>query len=137
MATAPHKMVRYSRRRDPVDVEVASTDGVLSTLEGPVVYHIGDALITGVKGERWPVERSRFEQTYEPVPPTKMGQSGRYARLSNEVRACQMPVAFTVTTSAGDQLSGQPGDWLLEYTPGEKGIVAAEVFARTYIRLDD
>jgi hypothetical protein len=136
MAAASQKMDRYSRRRDPVNVEIAAHDGVLSTLEGPVSYHAGDALITGVKGERWPVEKLRFERTYEPVPPTHAGESGSYARLPNEVRACQMPAAFTVTTGGGDQLHGRPGDWLLEYGPGEEGVVAADVFAETYVRID-
>ncbi|CAG9265170.1 hypothetical protein PUN4_50019 [Paraburkholderia unamae] len=137
MATASHDMDRYAKRRDPVDVEIAAHDGVLTTLEGPVSYRAGDALLTGVRGERWPVARQRFERTYEPVPPTQAGQSGRYARLPNEVRARKMPEAFSVATSSGDTLQGQPGDWLLEYGPGDWGIVANDIFAQTYVRIQD
>ncbi|QBQ99517.1 PGDYG domain-containing protein [Paraburkholderia pallida] len=137
MATASQDMDRYAKRRDPVDVEIAARDGVMTTLEGPVSYRAGDALITGVRGERWPVDRQRFERTYEPVAPTLAGQSGRYARLPNEVRARQMANAFSVVTGSGDTLHGQPGDWLLEYGPGDWGIVASDIFAQTYVRIQD
>jgi len=71
---------RYAKRRDPVEVEIAQAPGVLATLEGEVGYNAGDALITGVKGERWPASRERFERTYEALPPTRPGESGRYSR---------------------------------------------------------
>ncbi|WP_089159855.1 PGDYG domain-containing protein [Caballeronia sordidicola] len=71
---------RYAKRRDPVEVEIAQAPGVPATLEGEVGYNAGDALITGVKGERWPASRERFERTYEALPPTRPGESGRYRR---------------------------------------------------------
>ena len=33
---------------------------------------------------------------------------------------------------AGDRLHGEPGDWLLQYGPGDFGIVGDTIFAQTY-----
>lgn len=37
------------------------------TLEGPLRVSPGDHIITGVKGEKYPVKPDIFEATYEPV----------------------------------------------------------------------
>lgn len=38
------------------------------TLEGRMVAHVGDWIITGIKGELYPCKPDIFEATYEPVP---------------------------------------------------------------------
>ncbi|MHB1260355.1 MAG: hypothetical protein ACYC2H_01430 [Thermoplasmatota archaeon] len=40
---------------------------VIDTLEGAMRVNIGDWVITGVKGERYPCKPDIFEATYEPV----------------------------------------------------------------------
>lgn len=44
-------------------------DGTVSipTLEGEMLASVGDWIITGVKGERYPCKPDIFEATYEPV----------------------------------------------------------------------
>lgn len=37
------------------------------TLEGQHIVSPGDWIITGIKGEKWPVKPDIFEATYEPV----------------------------------------------------------------------
>jgi hypothetical protein len=44
--------------------------GLVRTLEGPFVCWSGDWIITGVKGERWPVKPDVFEASYEPADQT-------------------------------------------------------------------
>lgn len=39
----------------------------INTLEGVMVGNLGDWIITGVKGERYPCKPDIFEATYEPV----------------------------------------------------------------------
>jgi hypothetical protein len=124
---------RYSKRPDPVEVEIASREGSLQTLEGEVRYLRGDALMTGVAGERWPIERSRFDATYEAVPPTIKGQSGCYRRRPNEVFALQMTEAFEIATANGDRLRGRAGDWLVQYGEQDVGVVRREIFSKTYV----
>lgn len=41
---------------------------VIHTLEGEMRADIGDWIITGVKGEKYPCKPDIFEMTYEPVP---------------------------------------------------------------------
>ena len=47
-----------------VDFEFAKEDGEVETLGGKVKYKKGDAIITGVKGEKYPCRRDIFDQTY-------------------------------------------------------------------------
>jgi hypothetical protein len=50
-----------------VDFEFAMEDGEIETLEGRMTYQKGDAIITGVKGEKYPCRRDIFDQTYDVV----------------------------------------------------------------------
>jgi hypothetical protein len=50
-----------------VDFEFATEDGEIETLEGKMTYQKGDAIITGVKGEKYPCRRDIFDQTYDIV----------------------------------------------------------------------
>lgn len=124
---------RHARRRESVvDVRFARTPGVLVTREGPVRHAAGDALLTGAAGERWPVRRAVFELHYRAAPGTLAGGDGRYLRNPQQVLALQLDAARTVATRGGDPLQGRAGDWLLQYAPGEFGIVSADIFAATY-----
>ena len=40
---------------------------MIPTLEGAMFVEVGDWIITGVKGEHYPVKPDIFELTYEPV----------------------------------------------------------------------
>ena len=117
-----------------VQVDFAARDGVLVTLEGPVSYNAGDALVTGLNGEdRWPVSRSVFQEFYTPVAPTKLAEPGVYKKKARKVLALQVhePFCADLAGSRG-RLTGKPGDWLVQYTPGEFGVVASSIFASTY-----
>lgn len=117
--------------------EFAAGSGTLVTPEGPVAYTQGDALLTGVEGERWPVSRQRFDETYEPIAPLRPGKPGRYRKRPLVVWAKQLREAFSVELDGGrGTLGGQPGDWLLQYAPGDLGVVNATAFAKTYELLD-
>ncbi|WP_290974816.1 PGDYG domain-containing protein [Herbaspirillum sp.] len=117
----------------PVAVRWMAASGVCHTLEGPVAYAAGDALLTGVQGEQWPVAREKFLATYEPVAPTAAGMDGQYRKRPADVFALRLdqPLELDVP-AAGKHLHGNPGDWLLQYAPGDYGIVAASIFDRTY-----
>lgn len=56
-------------RKKPILLEaaVATTDGEIVTLEGTHTYKIGDVIMTGTRGEKWPVRRDIFAETYEIV----------------------------------------------------------------------
>jgi hypothetical protein len=120
-----------------VAVEFAAVAGILASAVGLNHYVAGDALLTGSTGDRWCVSRGRFDARYAPEPPTLPGQPGIYRNRPVPVLAKRMPVAFSVARSAGgDVLQGESGDWLVQYAPGDHGVVVSARFDRVYRVLD-
>jgi hypothetical protein len=128
----PHAL-RVCKKPVAVAVEFASAGGTYNTLEGEVHYEAGDALLTGIRGERWPVRRHLFRSSYEPVPPTRSGQNGRYRKLPAVAHALRLTQFFDIPVSwQRETLHGKPGDWLIRYSDGSFGIVQDEIFRETY-----
>ena len=120
-----------------VDVVFAKSLGELASREGPNRFQAGDALITGSTGDRWSVSRSRFDAKYLPVAPVKSGEDGRYRSRPVPVLARQMAEAFTLARcSGGDVLEGCARDWVLQYAPGDFGVVEEARFRKVYRPLD-
>ena len=116
-----------------VEVVFAGSAGELISREGPNRFAAGDALITGSTGDRWSVSRSRFDARYIPVAPEQTGEDGRYRSRPSPVLAKQMVEAFSLARSpGGDMLHGLAHDWLLQYAPGDFGIVENCRFQRVY-----
>lgn len=58
--------------------EIAEEDGEVEALGGKVEYKKGDAIITGVMGEKYPCRRDIFDQTYDIVSDLKaMDEEGQ------------------------------------------------------------
>jgi hypothetical protein len=131
---------RWVVKDEVVSVEFAETAGTLESAVGLNRYCAGDALLTGSTGDRWCVSRDRFDAKYYPdasATPAPVGalpgQAGRYRNRPVALLAKRMTLAFTVERSAGgDVLRGEAGDWLVQYAPGDHGIVAAARFDRVY-----
>ncbi|WP_371234395.1 PGDYG domain-containing protein [Pseudomonas sp. QE6] len=123
---------------ETVTVEFATAPGELMSLEGPNRYAPGDAIITSAAGERWVVSRERFDPKYLPADALLAhGQPGAYRNRPAVVLARRMDEPFTLVRSAGgDRLAGAAGDWVMQYAPGDFGVVKAERFAKVY-RLAD
>lgn len=45
--------------------EIATHEQTIETLEGNMVAHTGDYILTGTEGERWAVKKHIFEKTYD------------------------------------------------------------------------
>jgi hypothetical protein len=124
-------------KEEIVMVHFAGNDGELISLEGPNRYTRGDAIVTAATGERWCVSRERFDAKYEPLAPVRMGNDGQYRNKPTKVLAKQMSAAFSIARSrGGDVLQGHPGDWLMQYAPGDYGVTAAARFERVYKTAD-
>ncbi len=122
-------------KEETVQVAFAAVAGSLGSREGVNRYQAGDALVTGSGGERWSVSRERFERRYRPLPPLRTGADGAYRSAPLPVLARQITDDFTVRRSAaGDLLRGSAHDWLLQYAPGDWGIVEDAKFRRLYRR---
>ena len=122
---------------ETVLVEFAGGDGELMSLEGLNRYAPRDALVTGSTGERWVVSRERFDAKYTPLDAaTAHGTPGFCRNRPAVVLAKQMDEAFTLarTAAGGDLLHGTAGDWVMQYAPGDYGVVQAARFAKVYRR---
>ncbi|MEN9879808.1 MAG: hypothetical protein RIQ55_454 [Pseudomonadota bacterium] len=125
-------------KTEVVQVVFARASGELISLEGPNKYQVGDAIITGCTGDRWSVDRHRFDAKYQAVAPTREGQDGHYTAKPVPVLAKQINQAFTAARSAGrDVLRGEAGDWLMQYAPGDFGVCGQQRFDRVYKRVDE
>jgi hypothetical protein len=117
----------------PMNVKFADSSGICVTLEGQVSFIIGDAILTGMSGEHWPIERAKFEATYEPISPTHMGENGQYVKKPIPVLVLELNKPIQVNVGwQSDPLQGQIGDWLVQYDPYTFGIVSKSIFHQTY-----
>jgi PGDYG protein len=124
--TTDHAAKKFVKH-EIVHVTFATTSGELTSREGINRYRAGDALITSESGERWCVSRDRFELKYEQIAEHK------FRAKPVSVLAKQMLEPFAISRSAGgDVLQGAAQDWLLQYAPGDYGIVENARFARVY-----
>ena len=123
---------RY-QKHEVVIVTFAKQAGVIISREGPNHYSEGDALITGSTGDSWSVTRDRFDTKYLPVGTIKSGENGSYRNIPTPVLAKQMHCDFQIQrTTGGDLITGQAGDWLMQYAPGDYGIVGNSKFTQVY-----
>lgn len=55
--------------KKPVEVTAYQTDKVIfiETLEGTMKAEIGDWIVTGIKGEQYPVKPDIFNETYKAI----------------------------------------------------------------------
>lgn len=86
-------MAKY--RKKPVVIEAYQTDVELDieTLEGTMHASVGDYIITGVHGEKYPCKPDIFEKTYDPVVIVEYGhddnvilslvETGKYIQRNN------------------------------------------------------
>lgn len=92
----------------------------------------GDAIVTGTRGEQWPIQRDKFEATYVPSEEGgAFGRDGLFHKVGGPVPVRRMEEPFTVTAPWGE-LTGRPGDYLVQYGPGDFAIVDSDCFADTY-----
>jgi hypothetical protein len=127
------RRVLASKVRREVDVQFTPLACTVHTAEGIVHAAPGDAIVTGIAGERWRVSRGHFGARYRPLPPTQAGESGRYESLPIRITALPMNEDFEVLLADGvSLLKGRAGDWLVDYGDGSLGIVAQAIFPTTY-----
>ncbi len=58
---------KYVKKPIPIKAYPADREMIIHTLEGDMKAMPGDYIITGVKGEQYPVKKEIFEETYEEV----------------------------------------------------------------------
>lgn len=126
-------VVRAASRPVRRRVVFAVLPGTIDTLEGPVRYRHGDAIVMGTTGEKWPVSRSYFEKYYQPVGDLVMGADGLYEKKIRPVLAMKLLEKSRVDLQgAMGILSGNAGDWVVDYGEGDLAVVSQDRFCEIY-----
>lgn len=115
------------KKATPVKYQVADKDGTLQTLEGPVNYQAGYYIMTGPKGEQYPITPEKFATLYDDNgngtgTPKKIVKVAKLADHDG-----------VVNTSWGEPLNYTAGnDFIVRHGPGDYGVVKKDIFAQTY-----
>jgi hypothetical protein len=114
------------KKPTPVVCEVTTTDGVVETLEGPVSYVAGARIITGPKGERYPVASADFARLYDEAG----DGTATPKRIFKQVRLADHD--GVIHTSWGDLSYTTGNDYIVRHGAGDYGVVKRDIFATTY-----
>jgi hypothetical protein len=107
--------------------EIASEPGTIDTLEGPVKYPAGYYIMTGPKGEQYPISPKKFKELKDDqgdgvCTPKKIVKLAKLADHSG-----------TVDTSWGEKLQYNPDvDVIVRHGDNDYGVVKRDIFAQTY-----
>lgn len=110
----------------PIHYKTAIDSGTIETLEGPVDYQAGHKIITGPKGEQYPVDLKKFTEYYDDnkdgtATPKKIHKHAKLADHDGVVHA-----------SWGDLNYKAGEDYIVRHGPGDYGVVKKDIFAKTY-----
>lgn len=133
---APHSFssLAFQVTANAFTVAFSKESRSIETLEGVVLCVAGDAVVTGFKGESWPVPRDAFFRKYVPMPGVVAGEDGRYTKRLAFVQARQLDCNESIVLSDGrGVLTGHVGDWCLTYGIGNQAFIRADIFAGSYV----
>jgi PGDYG protein len=110
----------------PIHYKIAIAPGTIETLEGPVDYQAGHKIITGPKGEQYPVDPKKFAEYYDDnkdgtATPKKIHKHAKLADHDGVVHA-----------SWGDLNYKAGEDYIVRHGAGDYGVVKKDIFAKTY-----
>tara|TARA_R110000868_G_scaffold54509_4_gene170256 strand:- start:17681 stop:18145 length:465 start_codon:yes stop_codon:yes gene_type:complete len=114
------------KKANPIRYEKTTNSGSVQTLEGPVNYQAGHYIITGPKGEKYPVSPDKFNTLYDDngdstATPKKIIKQARLADHDG-----------TLHTSWGDLAYEKGKHYIVKHGPGDYGSVQSDIFDQTY-----
>ena len=116
-------------KREPF--EIASTGGVLKTLEGPVEYNSGDYIMTGPNGEQYPISPETFDKLK-----TDNGDGTASPKKIVKLAKVADHDGFVILSYNGSRLNYNTGqDIIVRHGPNDYGVVKKDIFAKTYERV--
>jgi hypothetical protein len=106
--------------------EIAQEPGTVQTLEGPVNYEAGHYIMTGPKGEQYPITPEKFHQMKDDLgngvcTPKKIVKLAKLADHDGVIH-----------TSWGDLNYTAGNDFIVKHGPNDYGAVKKDIFAQTY-----
>ena len=110
----------------PLTYRIATVSEVIKTLEGDVTAEQGDAILTGTKGEMWPIPIDKFTETYD-------YKDGVCFKKYIVVEVMRMDQPFEVAVSCSNTvIRGKAGDFKVKYGTNDYGVVDADIFRENY-----
>jgi len=106
--------------------EKAQQPGTVDTLEGPVRYEAGHYIMTGPKGEKYPISPEKFHAMKDDngdgtCTPKKIPKVAKLADHDGVLH-----------TSWGDLNYTKGNDYIVRHGPGDYGAVKKDIFNQTY-----
>lgn len=107
--------------------EIAQEPGTIQTLEGPVNYQAGFYIMTGPKGEQYPITPEKFKEL-------KDDQGNGIASPKKIVKLAKLADHDgSVPTSWGETMHYTAGnDYIVKHGSNDYGVVKKDIFAQTY-----
>lgn len=117
---------KTSKKAAPVKYQLAQQSGTVKTLEGPVRYEAGHYIMTGPKGEQYPISPEKFNTLYDDngdgtSTPKKISKLAKLADHDGVLH-----------TSWGDLQYTKGNDYIVRHGAGDYGAVKKDIFAQTY-----
>ena len=114
------------KRAAPVKYELAQQDGTVKTLEGPVRYEAGHYIMTGPKGEQYPISPEKFNTLYDDnkdgtATPKKIMKLAKLADHDGVLHTSWVDLNYTTGN-----------DFIVRHGTGDYGAVKKDIFAQTY-----
>ena len=106
--------------------EIAQQAGTVQTLEGPVQYEAGHYIMTGPKGEQYPITPEKFNTLKDDLgngvcTPKKILKVAKLADHDGVIH-----------TSWGDLNYTAGNDYIVRHGTGDYGAVKKDIFMQTY-----
>jgi hypothetical protein len=116
------------KKPNPERYEIAQQPGTVQTLEGPVTYQAGDYIITGPKGEQYPISPAKFRELKDDA-----GDGICYPKKIIKFAKLADHDGSLILKYNGSKLNYTAGeDYIVRHGPGDYGAVKKDIFAQTY-----
>lgn len=117
------------KKANPVSYELAQDSGTVDTLEGPVKYEAGHYIMTGPKGEKYPIGPEKFKTLYDDhgdgtATPKKIEKIAKLADHDGVIH-----------TTWGDLNYTTGNDYIVRHGNNDYGAVKKDIFAQTYEKM--
>ena len=114
------------KKPSAVKYQQATIPGTVKTLEGPVRYKAGHYIMTGPKGEQYPITPEKFNSLYDnngdgTATPKKIQKLAKLADHDGVLH-----------TSWGDLRYTSGNDYIVRHGANDYGAVKKDIFAQTY-----
>lgn len=112
--------------------EISTKSQNIKTLEGEQVAQVGDMIVTGVKGERWPIPAKEKEAYDFKKENGKVFLSKKLALVAAIKTSEKVEVKLSWSP---EPLIGKVGDIVVRYGKDDFGVVDKEIYNQTYASL--